>query len=59
MRHLASQWHEFSEKVTTDAVWEALVLCWLSVYTGLLNCFRVDEGAQFRKIFAELSALHD
>ncbi len=34
-------------------------MCWCSIYTGLSNSFRVDEGMQFQKIFAELSAMHD
>ena len=49
----------FLTKMTTDAVWEAIVMCWSSVYTGLPQCIVVDEGAQFRQVFAELTALHD
>jgi len=49
----------FLTKVSTESVWEAIIMCWSSVYTGLPHCIRVDEGTQFRKIFAELSALHD
>ena len=49
----------FLPKVSTDAVWDSLILCWSSVYTGLPHHVMVDEGSQFRKIFAELSALHD
>ena len=49
----------FLTKMTTDAVWEAIVLCWSSVYTGLPQWIMVDEGAQFRNVFAELAALYD
>ena len=49
----------FLPKVSTDAVWDSLILCWSSVYTGLPHHVMVDEGSQLRKIFAELSALHD
>ena len=49
----------FLPKVSTDAVWDSLILCWSSVYTGLPHHVMVDEGSQFCKIFAELSALHD
>ena len=49
----------FLPKISTDAVWEAIVLCWSSVYTGLPDNIAVDDGSQFRKVFAELTALHD
>ena len=49
----------FLTKVNTESIWEAIIMCWSSVYTGLPHCVRVDEGSQFRKIFAELSAIHD
>ena len=49
----------FLTKMTTDAVWEAIVLCWSSIYTGLPESGMVDEGAQFRNVFAKLTALHD
>ena len=48
----------FVPKVSTDAVWDAIVLCWSTVYTGLPHTLAVDEGWQFRKTFAELSVLH-
>ena len=48
----------FVPKVSTDVIWDAIVLCWSTVYTGLPHTFAVDEGSQFRKIFAELSVLH-
>ena len=50
---------KFLTKVSTDSVWEAMIMCWSSVYTGLPHNIMVDEGSQYRKIFAELSALHD
>ena len=46
-------------KMSTDAIWDSIVLCWSSVCTGLPDNIMVDEGSQFRKIFAELAALHD
>ena len=49
----------FLTKVSTDAVWEAIVMCWSSVYTGLLHQIVVDEGAQLHKVFADLSASHE
>ena len=49
----------FLPRVSTDAVWDSIILCWSSVYTGLPHYIMVDEGSQFRKIFAELAALHD
>ena len=45
--------------MSTESVWEAIVLCWSSVYTGLPDNIIVDEGSQFRKTFAELATLHD
>ena len=49
----------FLTRVSTDSVWEALIMCWSSVYTGLPHNIMVDEGSQFRKLFAELSVLHE
>ena len=49
----------FLAKMSTEAVQEAIVLCWSSVYTGLPDNIIVDEGSQFRKLFAELAVLHD
>ena len=49
----------FLPKMSTDAIWESIVLCCSSVYTGLLDNIMGDEGSQFREIFAELAALHD
>ena len=34
-------------------------MCCPSVYTGLPHCALVDEGTQFRNIFAELASIHD
>lgn len=45
--------------VSTDAVWDGIVLCSSIVYTVLLHHTTLDEGSHFRKIFAELSALHE
>ena len=36
-------------KMTTDAVWEAIVMCWSSDYTGLPKCIMVDEGGPISK----------
>ena len=49
----------FLAKVSTESICEALLMCWASVYTGLPNCFRVNKGSQFRKMFAELYSVHD
>ncbi len=49
---------KFLTKMSTETVWEALIMCWSSVYTGLPDNIAVDEGSQFRKIFAELSVIH-
>ena len=32
----------FLPKTTTDAVWEAIIMCWSSVYTGLPHYIMVD-----------------
>ena len=34
-------------------------MCWSSVHTGLPQCIMVNEGDQFRKVLAELTALYD
>ena len=49
----------FLPKISKDAVWDAIVLCWSSVYTGHPQNMMVDEGSQFRKVFAELASIHD
>ena len=49
----------FLTKVSTENVWDAILLCWSSVYTGLPQNIMVDEGSQFRNLFAELTALHE
>ena len=48
----------FLTKVNTESIWEAIIMCWSSVYSSLPHCVRVDEGSQSRKIFAELSVIH-
>ena len=48
----------FLPKMTTEGVWDAIVKCWSSIYTGLPNTMVVDEGSQFRKLFAELAPIH-
>lgn len=50
---------QFLPKMPTEAVWEAIVICWSSVHTGLPNTIMIDEGSQFRNVFAVLSLLHD
>ena len=40
----------FFSKFSTDSIWDAIVLCWSSVYTGLPHNIMVDEGSQFRKV---------
>ena len=49
----------FLTRVSTDSVWEALIMCWSSVYTGRPQNIMVDEGSQFRKLFSEFSVLHE
>ncbi len=48
----------FLPKVSTDYMWDAILMCWSTVYTGLPNNIIVHEGSQFRKFFAELAAIH-
>ena len=49
----------FLPRMSTDAIWDSIVLCRPRVYTGLPDKIMVDEGSQFHKIFAELASLHD
>ena len=49
----------FLTKVSTENVWEAILLCWSSAYTSLPQNTMVDEGSQFRNVFAELTALNE
>ena len=46
-------------KVTAEALWEAIITCRYTVYTGLPHFVRAGKGTQFRNIFAELAAIHD
>ena len=45
--------------MSTDSIWESIVLYRPIAYTGLSDNIMLDEGSKFRKIFAELAALHD
>ena len=38
-------------RVTTKKVWEIIISCWSSVYTGIPHTIAVDEGTQHRDIF--------
>ena len=49
----------FMPRVSTAAIWEALVLCWTAIYTGLPHTIMVDAGSVFRETFAEIAELHD
>ncbi len=48
----------FLPNVSTDAVWDAIFFCWSTIYTGLPLYVTVDEDAQFRNTFDDLSAIH-
>ena len=50
---------KFLARVTTDAIWDAIIMFWSSICTGLPKTFVVDEGSQFRRTFAGLAALQD
>ncbi len=49
----------FLPKISTESVWEAILLSWSSVYTELPQHIMVDEGSQFRKVLGELATLHN
>ena len=48
--HLVDEATRFSaakfvgKRVTTEKVWEAIIQCWSSVYTGMPHTIAVDEG---------------
>ena len=50
---------QFLPKISSISIWECILTCWDTVYTGLPNKFTVDQGSQFQKTFAELAALQD
>ena len=44
---------------TALGVWEAILRCWASVYTGLPHITMVDEGTEYKDTFAELCEIYD
>ena len=40
-------------------IWKSILYCWVTLYTGLVRKFIVDQDSQFQKTFAELAELHD
>ena len=49
----------FFPDVSTGTVWSAIVECWSSVYTGLPNKIRVDQGTAFGASFISLTKASD
>lgn len=49
----------FFPKISSDAVWDAIVIFWTSEYTGVPQNMRVDEGSLLRKIFGGLATIQD
>jgi hypothetical protein len=44
---------------STEAVWDAFMKCWKSLYVGFPDAFRVDAGSVFTsELFQRLSASH-
>ncbi len=40
---------QFLANIGTKAIWDALLRCWATVYTGLPNRILVDQGSQLGK----------
>lgn len=49
----------FLLKLSAEAIRDAFVMCWSSVYTGVPHFIMTDEGSKFREVFAGLSKIHD
>lgn len=43
------------QNVTTEYIWEFVLLCWSNIYVDLPHTFIVDPGNQFRKTFSDIS----
>ena len=48
----------FLSKVSTEAMWESILTCWATVYTGLPHKFITDQGSQSQETFAKMAELH-
>jgi hypothetical protein len=49
----------FLSNESTEAVWDAFMQCWATVYVGLPDVFRVDAGSAFTcELFQRLSSSH-
>ena len=61
VQHLVDEATRFSaakfvgKRVTTEKVWEAIIKCRSSVYTGMPHTIAVDEDTQHRDFFGEIS----
>ena len=47
---------KFLSKISTGSIWDAILLCSSSVYTGLHMI--ADETSIFRKVFGDFTAVH-
>ena len=47
--HFSAAWF-VGRRVTIEKVWEAIIQCWASVYTGMPHTIAVDEGTHHRDI---------
>lgn len=45
------------KNMETSTVWNALIKCWTSIYTGLPNRIIVDQGSNFGEPFIRLASL--
>lgn len=50
---------QFIENKETSTVWNALVKCWTTVYTGMPNRILVDRGTEFGNLFINLAEDHN
>ena len=48
---------QFLPDVSTKTIWKAILQCWATIYTGLLNRMLVDQGSAFGPLFINIGVV--
>ena len=49
----------FLTTISTESIWDAILTCWASIHTGLLNTIVTAQGSQFREKSIDIAAMND
>ena len=50
---------QFIPLLSTEDIWEPILYCWMTLYSGLTPNFLLGEGSKFQNTFAEISVLDE